>query len=110
MSENRSLQIARFGGRFGRVEMDGADGIPVANPLRPTARGTAPSLGVECDAVRQNRAVSALVSVVGGDVAQGAVQVLGVVPGDELFHPPPGVLERGEGLSGIARPELQRPE
>ncbi len=42
--------------------------------------------------------VEAEMAGVGGDKANGAVEVLGVVPADEVFHPRTSGCEIGEGL------------
>ena len=82
------------------VEIDGADRRPVAGPLAP-ALGVLPA-GHLVDLVPalQDVVLAAVVAVVGGDEAQGAVQVLAVVLGDEGIDPGAGIVEAGEGAVG----------
>ena len=92
------------------VECHVADRGPVAGVARPSARRSGARRAIDLVALGEDRDVAQLVPVVGGDVPDAAVEVLAVVPGDELSDPLARVLERREGLSREAGAVLQRAE
>ena len=79
------------------VEGDGTDGLPVARVAAPASPVSLPSSCVDASALGEDGLVAAVVTVIGGDVAQGAVQVLVVVPADEALDPSAGLGQGGEG-------------
>ena len=69
------------------VERDGADGRPVAGLSAP-APGRVLTSGLKKGMTgRQEGRVFARVTLLGGDVAEATVPVLGVVPADEFAGP-----------------------
>src|SRR5262245_10484018 len=92
------------------VEVHGPDGGPVAGFSRPPPRCSATSRRVDGVTAGQSRTVLPGVTVARSDVADGAVQVLVVVPADEALDPEQRKLEAAEGLSRKARAVLQGPE
>lgn len=93
-----------------RIQDHFRDRPPVADAASPSPRILLPSLLVHAPPPGEDRDVSSSVSVARGDVAKRTVEVLVVVPADELRHPCPRRGDRGERLSREARPPLHRPE
>ena len=56
---------------------------------------------VETVSLFQDVKVSSVVSIIRGDVLDGAVQVVCVVPADEAFDPVACVFDGGEGSLGV---------
>lgn len=86
-----------------RVECNDEDGVPVAGSLGPTLGVLRLGGRVDGAALGELRGVLTEVAGVGGDKADGAVEVLGVVPADEAVDPLLGGGQVDEGAPGGTR-------
>jgi len=93
-----------------RIKHDGVDGRPVASSTGPTLRLPRARSLVERTSLREDATFAAEVTFVGGDEADRAVAVLGVVPADEFTNPSPRAVNVGEGARRICGAVLERPE
>lgn len=80
------------------VDGDHADVRLIPRIARPACRVALPGLDAEVMACGQDGLVLPRVTLLGGDVADGAVAVVDVVPTYEFSRPGPGLVRAGEAL------------
>jgi hypothetical protein len=80
------------------VKPDGSGGLPVAGFACPAFRVLHTCICIEHGAVCERRAIMATVACVRRDEADGAVQVLAVIPAGEGFYPDLRIGPRGKPL------------
>ena len=86
------------------VEGDGAGRCPVAGLPAPATRGALPGRLIECVARPEQIAILAGMALAGGDVADGAVAVLIIVPAHEPAGPFSGGVAIGKSAGGEVGP------